>query len=473
MTIDYAAYNQTIKDYTTHALVKWLHEDTPRKDRHYHNAPRDIYPVSQAYGEGIVVASTLAILLCILTFLFFFLRGCFRLCRYCCCKKEPSPQNEKVNKGGKIVFLIAFVFVLGGVIYGFIANQQVTKGVGKIIGVIDDMRDLKDDQVESAREILYNIQNISSTAITLLDELKALNDTIDLPTDVFDNVDKITSEMSKSTDKIQEGIDKYDNIDITKYNGNIHKYDHYRWIVQLVILLVLLLPFLVVILGFFLKNKILQWNVLWIGVLSACLGWLLTGIETSAVLLMSDMCYDPSGLLMTAANDTSTELFPYVQFFVVCRGVVNPLEGNLDSATSAVDASQSAVNGLSDFVLSLKTQYNITISEFEVVNSTMNTITFSTNQVVKDVHFLLDSIFKCNRIHNNYVDSLDGVCHNTLEGYFALIVIQGGIAFLTLAAIFLSIRLYHQLAQEAAEGGSGGGGGGGKTAYAQPAVEMA
>eukprot|EP00301_Raphidiophrys_heterophryoidea_P018210 c3209_g1_i2.p1 GENE.c3209_g1_i2~~c3209_g1_i2.p1 ORF type:complete len:196 (-),score=24.76 c3209_g1_i2:86-610(-) len=171
MTIDYEAYNHTIRDYTTHALVKWLHSDTPRKDKSYHNAPRDIYPLdgsgfttdhAMKYAEGIAIASTLATILCILTFLFFFLRCCFRLCRKCCCKvPERKPPNDKLEKTILIMFICSTVFVVGGVIYGFIANQQVTQGVRDVLNVILDIKTQKDDQVHSAREIVSGLEGVS------------------------------------------------------------------------------------------------------------------------------------------------------------------------------------------------------------------------------------------------------------------------------------------------------------------------
>jgi len=453
MTLDYTAYNQTILEYTTNALVKWLHEDSPRKDRNYHNAPRDIYPFKQAYVDGIAVASTLAILLCILTILFFILRCCVRLCMKCCCKKEPKEGHDsspsKANKAWTVIFIISGIVVIGGVIYGFIANQRVTKGVGDVLGVIDDFSQMKSDQVGSARDIVTSLDTVISTASRLLDELQALSAKVNgIPTSVFDDVDSITTKLDDSISQIDDGIDTYDNVEITQYNADIKKYDRYRWIAQLAVLLVLIFPFLLVIIGTAAKSKALLWNILWFGVLSSCLGWLLTGLETSAILLMSDICYDPTATLRAAANDTSPDMMKYVDYFVICKDIANPLNDQLASATHAVDQSQSAIDSLASYVLTLESYANVTISEFRAVNATMANITSSTHTITSNVDFLLTTVFKCNRIHNNYVHTLDALCHEALEGYFALIVIQGGIAFLTLIAIYVSIRLYRHLSHK-------------------------
>ncbi len=50
---------------------------------------------------------------------------------------------------------------------------------------------------------------------------------------------------------------------------------------------------------------------------------------------------------------TSPAIAPYVEFFVVCRDQVNPLDDEMNAAITAVDDSQSAVTQLSGYISSL------------------------------------------------------------------------------------------------------------------------
>eukprot|EP00301_Raphidiophrys_heterophryoidea_P000785 c10390_g1_i1.p1 GENE.c10390_g1_i1~~c10390_g1_i1.p1 ORF type:complete len:464 (+),score=121.66 c10390_g1_i1:187-1578(+) len=441
ISVDTLVWNQQIKNYTTTTLVRWLHNGTPRTNHEYKHVTNEFDASDMNYLEGVGMGSALAVYIALITFFFFLIR-CVIKCFQGCKGDDISVAHEHSrSKCLLISFAIAGMIVFGGIGYGFYANQIVTEGVLDVRNALLDMQTAKDSQVTSARAVVTLLNAASNDSTKLLEELRAINSSsVYVPSSVITDVANIQLQLANPITSLNSAINTYDDIDINKYANEVKKGDSIRWSVQVSVLIMLAIPFLLVYIAYATNSNVLLFNVIWIGVCCSILGWLLTGVETSVILFMSDVCFDPSGYLAKTANSSgSASGVDYVTYFTVCVNTSSPFDDDFNSATKAIAQSRASINDLDAYVNQLKTNTHVNASDIALIEGTMNNLTVTTNLTQATVDVLFQTLLKCNRVHNNYVDSLDGVCHNVLEGFSSLVVIQGAVAALLLVPVFLGI----------------------------------
>jgi hypothetical protein len=371
-------------------------------------------------------------------------------------QKDKTPLRVKPKTIIRI-FLVITVFVVGGVIYGFIANQLVSAGISDIRSALIDLEDMKDDTTAQLEVAIGDLNAIATaTAQLKVDIVLIQSRTSPTPGPAIDTsaLDEVVSLMNDAAESIEEGIDSVDDIDVTEPNKYIKMGDMYRYWAQVGLLGFLLLPYIMVFLSILCNVKWLAWNVTWVGVLAALFAWLLTGIETVGNLILADVCVDPNdALLRQAAEIDEPKVLEYVQFLVICEGVDNPLQETIDDVLAKF---AEALTNYGDFEDSIPQAYKDNMSPadqalLEHDESILGNATLALNTTV---YTLVNTVFKCNRLHNNYVDTMNGICNKTFQGFFALMIIQGGIAFLMWITIYCGIKLY-QYFQALEESGGG------------------
>eukprot|EP00299_Pterocystis_sp_00344_P019059 c9491_g1_i1.p1 GENE.c9491_g1_i1~~c9491_g1_i1.p1 ORF type:complete len:519 (-),score=119.37 c9491_g1_i1:58-1614(-) len=456
-------YNETLIFFNCSAMVKWIHE-LPRRDLHNKKVTNEFSPTERPYWEAIVIAAIPALALGLVTFLFFCLRGCVRCWIWCCvackcCKASPALRQFKAKPKRVIwAFIITWLLVIGGVIYGFVANHEITKGVDDVQAALSDMDDMRKDNLNSASLIADSLDTIGVSATEMKVQMQDLvsdipfgNPVLDDLQSALDNLDEISNLMSDASDTIHSAMDSYQDVPIKDVINEIEKYDGYRSWAQIGVLSFLLLPYFVVFISILCNLQMLVWNVTWLSVLSALLGWILTAVETSASLVFSDICVDPSGLILDHVDSNPT-LYDYVSYFVICQGKVNPLQDQLNSATDAATQSLDIIAQVKDYVDQvadvLHTLGSSSVDEkVSALDDSVTNITTASTNVVDEVVDIINTVFKCNRLHNNYILTLRGICGKALNGLVGLVIVQGAMAFLTWIAIFCGIQLYRFLSR--------------------------
>lgn len=446
-------YNAPLQTYVASTIAKFLH-DMPRKDRNFDDVSSDFEPRRMLYWEAIVLSSVPAFCLAIITLLFLICRCTFKCCRVmlvCCnCVKKTEQKYRPNPRKAIISFLVVGTIVVGGVIYGFIANSQVSTGVKEVQGALTDMQDMKDDNILKVKSISTDMGDLIATTTSLRDAItQACQDNSQpVPTDIQNTLNSITDALDSGKSEIDDNIDSFD----TKYsiddiNKKITKYDGYRFNIQVAVFGVLLLPYIMVAISILFNLKWLVWNVTWVSVIAAFLGWLLTGLETAVSLTVSDVCIDPTTNLIDEARqlENGTEFINFIEYFLVCKDKLNPLQDEIDAATNALNDTTGFLNDLSAYVSEAVDNGVINTSQNSSIQSDVINMKTSTVSIIDTVLDLISSIFKCNRIHNNYISTIDGICNPTLDGWFSLMIIQGGMAFLMWVAIYSAIKLYDYL----------------------------
>lgn len=342
------------------------------------------------------------------------------------------------------IFRGAFVMVIGALIYGYVANELQRKGINNVKDSIVDMDDLKDENIVSVLGIADSVDNVVVATRALNDTLVALEPEIGpLPADVEAAIALVLGDFGSATTSIRDAVDNLDSIPISDVVDVIEDVEMYRYYVMQGLLLFITLPFGFLFLAHIFNCRRVIWNITWIGILCSTVAWLLSALEASACVVLSDVCIEPSELLLEQAESIDPVVFNFTEFYVVCENITNPLDEQLDTARDVVNDTQSQITELEDFVASV--EGSISPADFALLEAQLANVTTETDNIVDTVEFLLDTLFLCNRIHNNYVGAVDGVCNSLLPGLFGLVTVQTCVAILTWVAMYCAIKIYRYL----------------------------
>eukprot|EP00298_Acanthocystis_sp_HF-20_P013531 c20396_g1_i1.p1 GENE.c20396_g1_i1~~c20396_g1_i1.p1 ORF type:complete len:541 (-),score=195.18 c20396_g1_i1:122-1744(-) len=443
-------WNATVQVYQNTEICRQLH-GLERRDRSGNSVTNKFSPTDAQYLEGVAMMSVLAFALALLTVLFFGCRCLCRTCKWLCVKCATCKAAEifAKTKPHRTVWVFRFcgIFIIGGVIYGFIANGWISDGVNLIKSAVVDMDDMRVSNVNSALSIATNLEVISVESSKFQKNFdiayEATTQGYSTDVDVTEPVTDIIKVMNDTAKTIREGANTFNSVSGFKdtINDNMSKYDQMRYNIQLGILAFLCLPFVIVAVSMLFRLKCLLWNITWISVLCAFVGWLLTGVETSFSVLLADVCYDPNGFAIEQSK-SQENIAGFVRYYVLCdNSTSNPLQPQLDDATEAILEVQSPIALLRNATETLAS-YNASTSLIAPLNDSLAIITSEATKITDKVLFLIENDFKCNRIHNNLVTTLNGLCGGTLSGFAALVLVQGAMAFLTWVAIYCGIVMY-------------------------------
>lgn len=439
--------------YNTSRISAFI-SDLPRKDRNFNDVDSDFDPEDLTYWEGIVLAAVPAIVAALLTLLVFTTRCCCRTCAGCLrcmgCLKRIERKYLPRPKWVVRIFVVVSLFVLVCVIYGYVANGQVSGGVDNVQEAMLDMDALRDENVASALFVSNKVVELGQSASdlnTTIVDIDQRYGAVDVPPSTLDALLLLADAANEARDSIVEGIDAFKSIPIGQAVDEVEKYDTYRGYGQLGILSFLLLPYAMVSIGLVCNSPILVWNVGWVSVLAGVFGWLLSGLETSACLVIGDACVDPSGYLLSQVERLdSQEALDFAAYYIVCAGKVNPLQPRLDEASSAINATREYTDTVSDFVDSIS--QNITIPDLERLNTILQNVTADVDDILSEVDKVINTVFRCNRLHNQYVHTLNGICDEALSGFSALVVIQFIMAICLWVVIYCGIKIYRYLSRK-------------------------
>jgi uncharacterized protein YoxC len=439
--------------YNTSRISAFI-SDIPRKDRNFNDADSEFDPESMEYWEGVVLVAAPALVAALLTILIFTTRCCCRTCAGCMrcmgCLKKVERKYLPRPKWVVRIFLAIAIFVLLCVIYGYVANSQVSGGVDNVQEAMLDMDSLRNENVASALFVSDKVLELGQSASdlnTTITDIDQRYGAVSIPQSTLDALVQLSEAAEDAKDTIVQGIDTFKSIPIGQAVDEVEKYDTYRGYAQLGILSFLLLPYGMVSISLLINSPILVWNVGWVSVLCGVFGWVLSGLETSACLFIGDACVDPSGYLLSQVERLdSQEALDFASYYIVCAGKVNPLQPRLDLASTAINATREYTDVVSDFVDSISA--NISIPDLENLNNILQNVTSDVDDILSEVDSVIKTVFRCNRLHNQYVHTLNGICDEALSGFSALVVIQSIMAFCLWIVIYCGIKIYRYLSRK-------------------------
>eukprot|EP00300_Choanocystis_sp_HF-7_P030356 c39172_g1_i1.p1 GENE.c39172_g1_i1~~c39172_g1_i1.p1 ORF type:complete len:497 (-),score=107.92 c39172_g1_i1:48-1538(-) len=437
--------SNVVLNFSSTDLASWLH-GLPRYNHTLDRVTNQFTYDDRQYYEGVVMMLIPFLAMAVVTILFFLIR-CVIVCAKCCCHREQKFQPKP--RCLLYTFLVTCFIVIGGLIYGFIANQQVSRGIDEIRDAVDDMQTFGDDTVDGVRIIRDQVLIVSDSAT----QLSNLVTSFGLGT--INEIDQISSLLSDASSVLDSGIDTYNDIPLAEVNARMDQYDGYRWAAQLGLLIFLSAPYWMVLFGIACKCKCLVWNVTWVAVLCAVIAWVLSGAESVVTVILGDLCFNATGYALDRGRDLGSSAFDFIEYYIICTGIRNPLQPQIDQANSALAQIQAPVLIVEGVLTDALVATLINQLEFDQAAAILLTISTATNTTIVQVEDIINTVFRCETPHNSLVKALDGVCNTALSGFFGLIVVQVLLALCFWVAIVCSLYLLGYLKNRDAPQASG------------------
>jgi len=469
-----------IKNYTRTKIAETLHDLPPwgRRNMKSEEVSSDFDPNDGEYVEGLVSTGVPALAIGVLSVIFFFFRMILKGICGCCylvgCRKRKAPNQEapgvemEDKKGGLWLFnpkpkCLLFVFgfsaltVMGGVAFGFFQNKLVSEGLMDVFNAIKSMDDTTDENIGELEDLQGIMRALNSTASTFDNDVTNDCDGGDCSdscsnqacTDAVNGFStalaQIGTFMGDGVSGIQTGMDLYADVKVGDETEDAEKFDGYRERGQLAVMVLLLLPFVFVFISMacckcFQSNCMIRVIVI-SSVFIGFLGWVITSVETVAVVGIADLCYEPSEFLVKQAADLGHENKDIVDFYVLCNtSSSSPLSGELDVATEELTNAYPEFDSFDTYLEMLESVGELTASEVSTHKATVETMRGQVNQTKAQIIGLGNTVFGCTATHNVYVDALNGICDKGLQGLAALVLIQGLESFCTFIAIYTILK---------------------------------
>lgn len=403
-----------VLNFSHSSLASWLH-GLPRYGLAGERVTNVFTYDDIQYYKGVGMMLIPFAVLALVTVLFFLIR-CIIVCVKCCMKKNS--KNQAKPKRLMIAFFISFFIVIGGLIYGFIANQKVSSGIGEVRRGVLGMKEFGDATVESVAFIGDRVDDVINEVNDL--EQEFINFGITPPPEVA----QVKDLLATGTDIIDSVVSTYSDIPLDDVVNYIRKYDRYRWGAQIGLLLLLSVPYWMVAFGILCKCKCLVWNVTWVAVICAFFAWILSGIESFATVVFGDVCVDAVAYALDKARDVSDQVFDFANFYLICAGLANPVQSDIDSVTDALSQAQAPLAAIQNILDDALTNNVINQLQFDGTVSVLNRAISTTALVLDQIVEITTTVFRCEVPHNNVVRAVNGICDTTLGGLFGLIVVQ-------------------------------------------------
>lgn len=464
-----------IKPYVRTKVCELVHENAMpygRFDMKFEKAPEDFDPETNEYVEGVVSTGVPALVIGILSLIFFMFRCIYKTCicmcrccgcRKCCCKdkKDPTVGNDPEKKRCCLcqrkpklytcLFAFCAFLVVAGVVFGFFQNKNVTEGVEEIRDAMRDFdanTDLVVDDLTVTKNSIVAFGDDAADVLTAYTNLCNQFTGISCDSTLADAVDDIEAQVANAKTDMESGINNVGNQKISDELDKTKDFDEYRELAQLIVLILLLLPYFFVFLTLFCNKLQSSCFLSFIVVYSAIigfLGWLVTSVETIASVLIADLCYEPGDYLVTEAREQDASLGDFIEFYVKCTGD-NPLQDELNTGINSIETSLTDLGTMTTQLDGLQADIagisNATYAEevMAPVQASMTALNTSSDNLLDSMKDLTETVFTCNRINNVYTDSLRGLCDTALTGLVSLALVQGLESFAIFIAIYTMLK---------------------------------
>ncbi|XP_032900444.1 protein tweety homolog 2 isoform X1 [Amblyraja radiata] len=388
-------------DYIAPWWTYWLH-NFPHFNLRLQPGDGTFRPQEPDYQQALIFLAAIAIvclglnLICLLIYL---------LCT-CCCKPADDEETKKPHSR-----CVTWTAVTAGLIccaaigIGFYGNSETNDGVyqlttsiynanhtfaaidGLVSGTIGNMRvDLK--------QHIARLDEIFTQKIEFIYTLRLMQQL----------ADAIVSQLS--------GLPTWNDVDlnVAATADQIGYFEYYRWLSYLLLLIIDLVICLVAFLGLAKRSRLLLTLMIVIGILTLILSWVSLGLDTAAAVGISDFCVAPDKVIMNMTqNKISSDV---VHYYLYCsHSTRNPFQKTLSSFQRSLTTMQLQVQGL----------MHIAIPVFPMAQKDIIGIMQVLNKSESNLH-QLTAMLDCRGLHKDYLDALNGVCYDGVEGLLYLLL---------------------------------------------------
>ncbi|XP_030051280.1 protein tweety homolog 1 isoform X1 [Microcaecilia unicolor] len=199
--------------------------------------------------------------------------------------------------------------------------------------------------------------------------------------------------------------------------------EDYRWLAYVLLLLLDLIITLFTLLGL---AKQMKWLVIVMTVMSffvLILSWGSMGLETAAVVGLSDFCSSPDTYVLNTTHLRTGVRPEVLQYYLECnQDVASPFQQRLTMSQRALSNIHSQLHGLEQEA----------VPQFPAAEKNLMVVQGVLNSTEGSFHHLV-ALLNCRGLHKDYVDALKGLCYDGMEGLLFLLLFSflSALAFTT------------------------------------------
>ncbi|XP_045840512.1 protein tweety homolog 2 [Meles meles] len=400
-------------EYVAPWWVAWLHS-VPHLGLRLQPVDSTFNPRDESYREsllflGLVAAICLGLNLIILT--------TYVVC-VCCCRPDEAVQTKRRDS-----CCITWTAVVAGLVccaavgVGFYGNSETDDGVYQLIYSLDN-----------ANHTFSGIDELVSGTtqkmkVDLEQHLARLSEIFAARGDYIQTL-KFVQQMAADILVQLSGLPVWREVtaELTELADQTGYVEYYRWLSYLLLFVLDLVICLVACLGLARRSRCLLVSVLCCGALGLFLSWTSLAADSAAAVGTGDFCSDPDTFILNITEgQVRTEV---TRYYLYCgQSGSSPFQQALTVFQRSLTTMQSQVAGLLQFAVPL----------FPTAEKDLLGIQLLLNSSESGLH-QLTAMLDCRGLHKDYLDALNGICYDGIEGllYLALFSLLAALAFSTM-----------------------------------------
>ncbi|XP_029636077.1 protein tweety homolog 1-A isoform X4 [Octopus sinensis] len=348
------------------------------------------------------------------------------ICCICCKKKKKKHREVKCIR----CFMAIFIFVCAGSLaVGFYGNEETNRGMTKFIthlksttGTIRGSLSTIDTIDQLSTRITHNVAEVKYIFHSSIKNKTVSRDAIEL-------IEKFVYNTKQMRDYCSFIRQQTEHNRLDTISALTTLVEPYRWIATLSLFSVHALISLLLLIGMLTCSRCLLIFCVLFGCLALMLIWIGGGLYLGTAVDFGDLCVNPDNYVkqQTSANMEAKVLNAYLK----CTDLREPFAEKYNAALSAIVRANSTLSE----ALYMASPYNMGIK----LRSLVRKIRLEVTAAVSNVS-LLNQISGCSFIHNNYINALNGICHQSLIGVAFMSLVCGIVGVALTINICLATR---------------------------------
>ncbi|XP_018612466.1 protein tweety homolog 2-like [Scleropages formosus] len=335
----------------------------------------------------------------------------------CCCHKEDEVEEENKRSNSCCVSwtaVLAALVICSAVGVGFYGNSESNDGMYQMTYSLYNANHTLSGIDRLVTGMTGSMEGRLKEHLARLDEIFAARDDFVQTLRFMQQMANNIIIQLKSFPDLRKA-----NVDLAAIADQTTTWEYYRWLTYLLLLIVDLVICLAACLALAKQSRWLLTTMMVFGVLALALSWASLGADTAAAVGTSDFCVAPDKFLVNQTKDIiATDVSHY--YLYCSTNLLNPFQKSLTTFQRSLTTMQIQTQGLlQKAVLRFPTSERDLLGIQQILNSTESGL------------HQLTALLDCRSLHKDYLDALNGVCYDGVEGllYLCLFSLLAAAAF--------------------------------------------
>uniref|UniRef100_A0A8D0CEA1 Protein tweety homolog n=1 Tax=Scleropages formosus TaxID=113540 RepID=A0A8D0CEA1_SCLFO len=337
----------------------------------------------------------------------------------CCCHKEDEVEEENKRSNSCCVSwtaVLAALVICSAVGVGFYGNSESNDGMYQMTYSLYNANHTLSGIDRLVTGMTGSMEGRLKEHLARLDEIFAARDDFVQTLRFMQQMANNIIIQLKSFPDLRKA-----NVDLAAIADQTTTWEYYRWLTYLLLLIVDLVICLAACLALAKQSRWLLTTMMVFGVLALALSWASLGADTAAAVGTSDFCVAPDKFLVNQTKDIiHLHTFTYRSNSHSLPSIFMLRFLSLTTFQRSLTTMQIQTQGLlQKAVLRFPTSERDLLGIQQILNSTESGL------------HQLTALLDCRSLHKDYLDALNGVCYDGVEGllYLCLFSLLAAAAF--------------------------------------------